>query len=159
LDLLELGLVILGRRRIADEPVDLGALAIEDERRRRAADSEPLEDRGSRRLRVVGENEDEMLIEKGMELGVAVKLLTQQSAASSATAVEIDQDELILALGLGHGLIDRPVEPALGRGGGSENQEDRKGEGFFHICLLPHYSIVGDGRSITGPAFLSIGGP
>jgi hypothetical protein len=82
-----------------------------------------------------------------MEPGVVVKLLTQQSTVPSATAVEIDEDELILALGLGHGLLESTVEPVLGRGGGSENEEDRKGEGFFHFCLLFHYSIARNGRS------------
>ena len=70
-----------------------------------------------------------------MELGVAVKLLDQQSAVSSATAVEVDEDELVLGLGLGHGLLQRAAEPVLGRGGGSEKEEERKGDGFFHICL------------------------
>jgi len=70
-----------------------------------------------------------------MELGVMVKLLTQQSAAASATAVEIHEDELVLALGLGRGLLQRTVEPVLGQSGGSENEEDRKGKGFSHVCL------------------------
>jgi CRISPR/Cas system CSM-associated protein Csm5 (group 7 of RAMP superfamily) len=70
-----------------------------------------------------------------MELGVMVKLLTQQSAVSSATAVEINEDELVLALGFGHGLLQRTVEPVLGRSARSKNEEGRKGKGFSHICL------------------------
>jgi hypothetical protein len=110
-------------------------LTVQNERRRRAADREPLEDRVSRRLAVVGQNEDEILVEERMELGVMVELLTQQSAGASATAIEIHEDELVLLLGLGRGLLQYPVEPVLGRSGGSENEEDRKGEGFSHICL------------------------
>ena len=70
-----------------------------------------------------------------MELGVMEKLLTQQSARASATAVEIQEDELVLAPGLGHGLFQRTVEPILSQSGGSKNEEDRKGKGFFHVCL------------------------
>ena len=98
-------------------------------------DREPLEDRLSRRLTVVSQNEDEVLVEKGMKLGVMVKLLTQQSATASAAAVEINEDELVLAFGLGHGLVQRTVEPILGRSGGGENEQERKGKGFFHVCL------------------------
>jgi hypothetical protein len=72
-----------------------------------------------------------------MKLGVLVKLLTQQSAASSATAVKIDDDELVLALGFGHGLFQRSLEPVLGRSGGGENEDTRKEEGFLHGGLLP----------------------
>jgi hypothetical protein len=71
-----------------------------------------------------------------MKLGVMVKLLTQQSAAASATAVEINEDELVFLLGLGQGLLKRAIEPVLGRSGGNEDEEERKGDGFFHICLF-----------------------
>jgi hypothetical protein len=110
-------------------------LAVQNERCRRAADRESLEDRVSGRLSAVGQNEDEILVEEGMELGVAVKLLDQQSAVSSATAVEVDEDELVLAFGLGHGLLQRAVEPVLGRSGGRENEKERQDEGFFHFDL------------------------
>jgi hypothetical protein len=70
-----------------------------------------------------------------MKLGVVVKLLTQQSAAASATAVEINENELVLAPGLGHGLLKSTFEPILGRSCENEDEEERKGDSFFHICF------------------------
>jgi hypothetical protein len=68
-----------------------------------------------------------------LELGILVKLLTQQSAAPSTTREEIKEDPFVLALGLGHGLIERSLEPILGRGeGGDEKYEREEGECFLH---------------------------
>jgi hypothetical protein len=122
-DFFETGLEILSRRVIADEPVDLRPVAAQDEGRRRGPDIESLEGLRADRRAVVGQEEDEIFVEEGMKLGVVVKLLTQQSAASSATAVKIDEDELVLALGFGHGLVHGPLEPVLGRSGGGENED------------------------------------
>jgi hypothetical protein len=71
----------------------------------------------------VGAEEDEMGVQEILEFRIGVKLLTQQSAAPSAAGVEIDEDELVLGLGFGHGLVQRAVEPALGRSGGSEDKD------------------------------------
>lgn len=117
-------LKVLGRRTIADEPIDLRAVAVHDEGGRSPSDAEPLERFGPDRLAIVGQEENEILIEEGMKLGVVVKLLTQQSAAASATAVEIDEDELVLAFGFGHGLVEGALEPVLGRSRGGENEKE-----------------------------------
>jgi hypothetical protein len=72
----------------------------------------------------VGAVEDEILVQEILEFRILVKLLTQQSAAPSTTPEEIEEDQLVLALGLGHGLVKRALEPILGRaeGGDEENQ-------------------------------------
>jgi hypothetical protein len=68
-----------------------------------------------------------------MEPGVGVKLLTQQFTAASATAVEIDEDEFVLALGLGHRLVKGSLEPILRRRGRGENEEEKDHGRFFHL--------------------------
>jgi hypothetical protein len=136
-DPFQVGLEILGRRRVPDEPIDLRAVAAEDERRRCRADRESREGLSADGRVTVGQEENEILVEKGMELGVVVELLTQQSAACSAAAIKIDDNELVFALGLGDRLLQGPLEPILGRCGGGENEDTRKNERFFHDVLLP----------------------
>jgi hypothetical protein len=96
-------------------------------------DREFLEGFRAARLFDVGQEQNEILVEERLELGVVVKLLTQQSAVPSATAEEVDEDELSLALGLGRGLVQRPLEPVLGRGGRGERQDGQNRERFFHF--------------------------
>jgi hypothetical protein len=131
-DLLETGLEVLRGRTVADEPIDLRPVAAQDEGRRRPRDGELLERRRTEGFVDVRKEEDEIFFEEGMELGVLVKLLTQQSAAPSATAEEIDEDELVLAPGLGHGLVQRTLEPVLGKCGGCEDENGEKKDGFLH---------------------------
>jgi hypothetical protein len=130
-DFFQAGLEILGRRVIADEPVDLRPVAAQDERRRGGPDRESLEGFGADRLAIIGQKDDEILVEEGMKLGVLVKLLTQQSAASSATAVKIDDDQLVLGPGFGHGLVQRSLEPVLGRSGGGEDKQRANSQCFL----------------------------
>jgi len=64
----------------------------------------------------IGPGEDEIAVEEGFELGVGVKLLTQQYAAPSASAEEVEQDQLVFGLGFGDRVVQGPFEPGLGRG-------------------------------------------
>jgi hypothetical protein len=117
---------------------------------------------------VVGPKEDEMGVEIRMELGVGVVLLTEQLADPSAPAVEIDEDQLILGLRLGDGLVERSFEPGLGRGYGCEDEHHGKAESFFHsvsplgqarVNLFTLYyiirRIVGKGYSLDSISILS----
>lgn len=136
-DLFQSGLEILGWGRIAAEPVDLRPVATKDKRGRRCLDRKSLEGFCADFRVDVGQEKDEILVEERMELDVLVKLLTQQSATPSATAEEIDEYELILALCLGHGLIQRSLEPGLSRSGRGEDESEDQSEPFFHDKLLP----------------------
>ena len=52
-----------------------------------------------------GPEEDEILVQEGVELGVVVELLTEQFAAPSGVGVEVDENQLVLDLGLGDCLV------------------------------------------------------
>jgi hypothetical protein len=98
-------------------------------------DGELLEQRGAELLVTVGPEEDEMGIEIRLEFRVGVILLTEQFAGSSATAVEIDEDQLVLGFGLGHRLLQGPLEPVLSGGGGGQDENRSEDERFFHPFL------------------------
>ena len=89
----------------------------------------------------VGTVEDEIFVQEVLEFWILVKLLTQQSAAPSTTREEIEEDPFVLALGLGHGLVDRALEPVLGRGERGDKENDRKkSERFLHgVLTVIHY--------------------
>jgi hypothetical protein len=65
--------------------------------------------------------EDEIL-----ELGVVVKLLTQQFTARSSVGVEIEEDQLVIDFGLGVRLVQGTLEPfqVLGERRGGEHKHD-----------------------------------
>jgi hypothetical protein len=115
LDLLQEG---VGRRAVADDPVDLPARLVDEELRRRGVDLEPLVDRVAVLLASDGAVEDDVGVEELGVLGVVVELLDQQFTAPSATRVEIDEDELVLFLGLGQRLFERSREDRGRLGGG-----------------------------------------
>jgi hypothetical protein len=100
-------------------------------------DLELLEQLVAELVFAVGPQKNEILGEEILIFGMAVILLTQQYAAPSATAVEIDQDQLVLALGLGHGLVQGALEPILGRGERGEDEHHEQGKEFFHVCTSP----------------------
>jgi hypothetical protein len=85
-----------------------------------------LEDLPSLLFIPVGAEEDKILIKEILEFRILVKLLTQQSAAPSATREEIKEDPFVLALGLSHSLVESAFEPVLGAGQGSEQENERK---------------------------------
>ncbi len=74
-----------------------------------------LEDRVSGGVLQDGPEGDEILVQEGFELGVVVELLTEQFASPSGIGREVDQNPLVFGLGLGHGLIEGPLEKDLGR--------------------------------------------
>jgi hypothetical protein len=80
-----------------------------------------------------------------LELRILVKLLTQQSTTPSTTREEIEEDPFVLALGFGHGLVERALEPILGRSEGSNEENERdEGECFLHGHLRkPYYRAEG----------------
>jgi len=79
-----------------------------------------------------GPKQDEIGVQEILELGIFIELLTQQFAAPSGVGVKIDENQLVIALGLGHGFIQGSLEPALGRGQGGEDKHERQGKEFFH---------------------------
>jgi hypothetical protein len=131
-DFFKLGLKIFGRGTIPDDPIRLGAVAAQEHYRRGGPDGVFLEGFVADFFVAVGFEEDKILFEERTELGVGVELLNQQFTASSAAAVEVDENQLVLDLGLGDGLIQGALEPGFGGGEGGENKYESQGEGFFH---------------------------
>jgi hypothetical protein len=92
-----------------------------------------------------------MTVEIWLELRVGVVLLTEQLAGPSASAVEIDENQLVLGFGFGHGLVQGSLEPVLGRSERGQDEDKRKDEESFHFILSsamilseiirPHYYI------------------
>jgi hypothetical protein len=98
-------------------------------------DAEFLKD-GAALFRVgIGPEEDEILVLEGVELGVFVELLAEQLAAPSTTAEEIDDHQLVLELGLSHGLVQAALKPALGGGERGENEHESQRKRFSHVHL------------------------
>ena len=83
--LLEKGQEVVGRGIIAQDPVDRFAAGFYQKDGRGPLDIVPFVDGGPPGLVAVGPEENEILVEKLVVFGVAVKLLTQQYAAPSAT--------------------------------------------------------------------------
>ena len=52
-----------------------------------------------------GAEQDEILVQEILKLGIFVELLTQQFAARSGIGVKIDQDQLVIAFGFGHRFV------------------------------------------------------
>jgi hypothetical protein len=101
-----------------------------------------------------GSEEDEILFEEVSELGIFVKLLTQQFAAPSGVGVKIDEDQLVIAFGFGRRLVQGSLEPCLGRSRASERKHEGQSEEFFHIRILrfPQWEVkkmTSDGRTVS----------
>jgi hypothetical protein len=134
--LLDLVQELVGRRPVTDDPIDLLAVLVDEELGRRGVDLEPVVDRVAVLVAAGGPVEDDVLVEEIGVLGVVVELLNQQFAAPSATRVEIDEDELVLFLGLGQRLVERPAEDRRRLGGGERRDEEKarqRGE-LFHAA-------------------------
>jgi hypothetical protein len=71
--------------------------------------------------------QDEIGVQEVLELGIFIELLTQQFATPSGVRIKINEDQLVIALGLGHGFVQGSLEPALGRGQGGEDKHERQG--------------------------------
>jgi hypothetical protein len=71
--------------------------------------------------------QDEISVQEVLELGIFVELLTQQFAGPSGVRIKVNEDQLVIALGLGHGFVQGSLEPALGRGQGGEDKHERQG--------------------------------
>jgi hypothetical protein len=80
---------LVGRRIVAEDPVDLGPVRVEEDDRRRGVDIELVEDGLAVRFLDGGLEEDEILGQEGLVFGVAVELLTEQFAAPSGVGVEV----------------------------------------------------------------------
>jgi hypothetical protein len=134
---LDLGQEIVGRRTVADDPIDLAAGLVDEQLGRRGVDLEPLVDRVAVLLAADGAVEDDVGVEELGVLGIVVELLNQQFAAPSATRVEIDEDELVLFLRLGQRFLERSREDRgrLGGGQGGEEEEPGGGGELFHAAL------------------------
>ncbi|NTV81316.1 MAG: hypothetical protein HGA24_07835, partial [Candidatus Aminicenantes bacterium] len=97
---------LVGRRSVADDPVDLFPVLVDEELGRRRPDVESLIGRVAVLFAPGGAIEDDALVEEIGVFGIVVELLNQQFAASSATREEVDEDELVLFLGLGQRLVE-----------------------------------------------------
>jgi hypothetical protein len=104
--LLDLLQELVGGRSVADDPVDLLAVLVDDELGRRRVDGELLEDRVPDLVAARGPVEDDVRVEEIGVFGVVIELLNQQFAGLSATRVKVDQDEFVLFLGFGQRLVE-----------------------------------------------------
>jgi hypothetical protein len=136
--LLDLFKEFVGGRPVADDPVDLFPVLVDEQIGRRRVDFEPLEDGVADLVAAAGAVDDEILVEEIGVFGVVVELLDQQFAAPSATRVEVDEDELVLFLGLGQRLVEGSREDRGRLGGGERGDEEEAGErgDLFHTALL-----------------------
>jgi hypothetical protein len=110
---------LVGRRSVADDPVDFLAVLVDEELGRRRVDAELLVDRIPDLVAAGSPIEDDVVVEKIGVLGIVVELLNQQFAGPSATREEVDEDELVLLLGLGQRLVEG-ARKDRGRLGGGE---------------------------------------
>jgi hypothetical protein len=136
---------LVGRRAVADDPVDLLAVLVDEELGRRPADLESLEDGVPDLVAARGPVDDDVIVEEIGVFGIVVELLNQQSAAPSATRVEVDEDELVLFLCLGQRLFERAREDRGRLGGGEGGDEEEAGDRseFLHEALLRYMSLCG----------------
>lgn len=126
-----------GGSTVAVNPIDFIAVAVEKKKERRPADAVPAKNLLAGLVPPAGPVEDEVFLEVFRKLRLAVILLTQQFAASSAArGEEIQEEELPLGLGFGQSLIDRTREPGLGGNHGREKQDADESESFFHVVPL-----------------------
>jgi hypothetical protein len=135
----------VGRRSVADDPVDLFAVPVDDELGRGGVDAELLINRIPDLVAAAGAIEDEILGKELRELGVAVNLLNQQFAAPSATREKVEQDELVFFLGLGQRLVERSGHESrggLGRSEGSDDQQAGEDGEFLHAGLLIGWTML-----------------
>jgi hypothetical protein len=100
-DLLDLFQELVGGRTVADDPIDLFSILVDEELGRRALDIELLVDRVADLVAAAGAIDDEVVVEEIGVLGVVVELLNQQFTGPSATREEVEEDELVLSFGLG----------------------------------------------------------
>jgi hypothetical protein len=72
--------------------------------------------------------EDEILGQEVLELGVIVKLLTQQFTARSGVGGKIEKKGLVVDFGFGERLVQGPLEPhgVLGERRGGEHKHEEK---------------------------------
>lgn len=76
-----------------------------------------------------------MIVEISAELGVCVVLLTEQLARPSASAVEVEENQLVLGFGFGHGLVQGPFEPVLGRSERGQDEDKSNDEESLHLIF------------------------
>jgi hypothetical protein len=137
-DLVDLLLEILRRGPVADDPIDLGAVRVDKEDCRGRPDAELVENDFSVGFLERGLEQDEILGQVVLILGVFEELLTEQFAAPSRIGVEIEEQLLVLGLGLGQGFVERALEEIiLGEGRGGEKKKRGNDNDFFHAHLRP----------------------
>ena len=137
-DLVDLLLEILRGRTIADDPVDLRAVRVDKENCRGGPNAELVENDFSVGFLGCGLEQDEILGQVFLILGVFEELLTEQFAAPSRIGVEIEEQLLVLGLGLGQGFVERALEEVvLGEGRRGEKKKCGNDNDFFHVHLRP----------------------
>jgi hypothetical protein len=62
-----------------------------------------------------GPENDEILCQEILELGIFEKLLTEQYTTPSGVGREVEEDFFVFGLGCGHGFVQGALEKDLGR--------------------------------------------
>jgi hypothetical protein len=128
-------LEVLRRRIVAEDPIDLRSVRIEEKNRRGRPDAEFVEDGLSVGLLGCGLEEDEILGQVILILGVFEELLTEQFAAPSRIRIEIEEQLLVLGLGLSQRFVEGTFKKVvLGESDGGEEKKRGNNGDFFHAA-------------------------
>jgi hypothetical protein len=124
-----------GRGRVTIDPVDFVSVAVEEKEKRRSPDVELLNQGFAVLGAPIGAVEDEVIFEELLVFRLGIILLDQQLAGPSAAfLVEVEEQELVLRLGLGQGVLERSGEPGLAVGRrGRYGEGERQYKSFFHL--------------------------
>ena len=127
----------LGRRVIAEDPIELRAVGLEEKDGRRGPDLVFVEEDPAGGLLGDRLEKDEILGQVVLILGGIEQLLTEQLAARSSVGVEKEEELLVLGFGLGLSVFEWALEERiLGEGRNGEKQKRGGESGFFHALLL-----------------------
>jgi hypothetical protein len=157
---LQLGDKRLGRGGVAGQPISYRSVRVQDEDERRRTDAVFADERFSRDLTPDGAEEDESALQKRVEAGIIVDLPAQQVTVPSAVlGEEVDQQQLVLRLGLSQGGGDGVRPPGEAKDGGSRGHQDDDGKKIFLHVNLPKKHIIARLRRavnrLTSPAAVS----
>jgi hypothetical protein len=133
---------------IAEDPVELRSVGLEEEDGRRGPDLVLVEEDTAGGFLGDRLKEDEILGQVVLILGDIEELLTEQLAARSGVGVEIEEELLVLGFGLGLGFVERALEEGIRSLGEGRRGEKKKRGGkseFFHALLLNAKDYIRNG--------------
>jgi len=116
--------IFIRRWPITNMPVNLRAVRIDDEDSWSTGNFESLKNFISGFFCDVGEEKNEIRVQKFLIFLIGEELLTQQYTAPSATREKVDKDLFAFILRLDKGLVKSPLEPVLGKSRGNKNKYD-----------------------------------